>query len=240
MPTYVNFAALAVQEIRSDALGPLDSVAHPLDPGSYRGAIFRDEVHIGDFEIEVAAGGTGEQVEVNFAQFESGGKPLQFVAGAPKGQKVYAVFHCDGEGKGYRVTLHDGTRDKARFDSRELGKGDYFIFMPVKPGDYALQGGGKSPAKGKLSVEEAKPAEAARASSLGATLRLTAQGFSPQELRVRSGDGVVAEIDTDDAVVIARLGTEKERKAHRPVSPIRYPGRSILEANTNKVVRTKK
>jgi hypothetical protein len=240
MPTYVNFAALAVQEIRSDALGPLDSVAHPLDPGNYRGTVFRDEIHIGDFKIEVAEGGTGEQVEVDFSLFENGGEPLKFVAGVPKGQKVYAVFHCDGEGKGYHVTLHDGTSDQARFDSRKLGKEDYFIFMPVKPGDYALQSGGKSPARAKLSVEEATPAEAARASSLGATLRLTAKSFIPQVLRVRSGDGVVAEIDTDDAVVIARLGTKKGKKPRRPDSPIRYPGRSILEPNTNKAVRSKK
>ena len=237
MRTYVNFAALAVQEIRSDALGPLDSVAHPLEPGSYRGTVFRGEAHVGDFEIKVTEGGTGEQVEVDFAHLERCGERQSFVGGAPKGQKLYAVFHCDGEGKGYRVALHDGTGEKARFDSRSLGRGDYFIFMPVKPGDYALEDGGKSRAHGKLLVEEAKPTDAARGSSLGASMRLTGQGFSPEEARVPSGDGVVVEIDTDDAVVIARLATQRGKKPRLPKSPIRYPGRKVPGANERVIVR---
>lgn len=230
MSAFVNYAALAVQEIRSDTLGPLDSIAHPLDPGNYEGVVFRGDAHVGDFQIEVVEGGNGEQVELDFSLFDKNKGPIKLFAGAPKGQKVYAVFHCDGQKKGYRVLLHDVKHEKVRFDSRELGRGDYFIFMPIKPGEYTLGSGKKLQFKGKLLVEQAKPEESPRASSLGAMIQITAKGLNPEEIRVRSGDGVVIAIDTDDVVVVAKLQDKKlPKKETHPASSIRYQGKNNLE-----------
>ena|ERR1700754_114502 len=244
MRAYVNFAALRIAEVRSDALGPLDTIAHPLDVGLYRGAVFRGDAHAGDFEIEVAEGGSGEQVEVDFVHFEQGGGTLQLTGLAPAGQKLYAVFHSSGEATGYHVSLRDGEKPDEQFDSEKLGKGDYFIFMPMKPGQYVIEGITKSTAKSgakcALEVVEAKPGKAPRASSLGASLLLTDKGFDKKDLRIVSGDGVVVEIDTKGAVVVAQLKPEKRGGARYPDTPIRYPGRGIADKNSGGAARQKK
>jgi hypothetical protein len=222
---------------RSDALGPLDSIGHPLAPGSYGGTVFRKEQQLGTFVLEIAEGGDGEQIEVDFADFELGVKNMQFAGGSPKGEPVYLVLHTSGEGSGYYaiVTPH---KDKDRvFDTRRLGDGDYYIVVPPQPGTYGVKSegyGGKGRAGGscRLVVEPVKPGAHGRDSAHGATARVGKDGIDPAKLAITSGDGAVFAVVADGIAIRGeKEGKPPKRTGKRPVGA-RIPGRAVRDTRS--------
>jgi len=193
MPAYFNMAAIGATSFASNSLGPLDSVAHPLDPGKYLGEAFHGDVSIGAFILEVADGGSGEQVEVDLCQVSNrAGAAAVFRGGRAADQPLFAVFHCDHGRDGLYVILRDASGRKTVFDSRALQTGDYYILTPVRPGTWIMRSGKSG--KGQLVVEPAKPSKKPRVSAMGVMIKADGNSFTPAEAKITSGDGIAFEI----------------------------------------------
>lgn len=232
MPLAINRAIFSAMAIRSDALGPLDSIAHPLAPGVYDGEVWKGDTFIGRFRIEAAEGGDGEQVDIDLCRIAASQdkQAAAFQLGLYEKQPAFAVFHCGGGASGFHVLLRGAAR-KVIYDTRKMQPGDYYIVTPIKPGKYAVALAGRSRGKSAtLTVEQAKPDGKARTSERGAMIIVKA-GFEPAEAKIVSGDGVVFEIagpDTAISLTPARDASDKPEPFPRKLN-VRYWGRGDLK-----------
>lgn len=235
---YVNIAAIGATSFRSDRLGPLDSVAHPLNAGTYRGEVWRDDVRFGSFVLEVADAGDGEQIDVDLCSVEKShacdvGGAAAYRSGAARGYPVFAVFHCSSGIDGLYVLLHDQGEQGLVFDSRVLQQGDYYIVTPVRPGAWTMRTG--KAGKGMLHVSEPKPVVEPRASAAGASIRVDGKSFNPAKADIVAGDGVAFEITGQDVAILLELERieEKKKKGPRKIG-IRIPGRADVAEDDRK------
>jgi len=204
MPVYLNMAAISATKFSSNALGSLDSVAHPLQPGQYRGEAFQGDVRIGTFIIEVAESGSGDQIEVDLCDIpKSMSETPVYRGGCIKGQPLYAVFHSDRGREGLSAVLYGANERKAVFDSRALASGDYFIVTPVRPGGWTMRSG--KTAKGQLIVDPAKPGKQPRASAMGVMIKADGKSFTPANAKIPAGDGVAFAVEGRDVVISLEL-----------------------------------
>jgi hypothetical protein len=216
MPVRVNLAALATRQFRSDRLGPLDSIAHPLGQGVYGGEVWRDDVRVGSFAIEVTAGGNGDQIDLDLcavAAADSG--QMQFRGETADGYPLFAVFHCGSGRSGFHVRLGQQDGGGAAFDSRALQQGDYYIVTPIRPGRWSMAGGDGQGASGTLGVRRAQPTGRPRPSACGTMIKAECDGFGPKTAEIVSGDGAVFEIAGNDVIIRIALD-ERERRATGP------------------------
>lgn len=226
MAAFINFAAIGATTFRSDSLGPLDSVAHPLDAGAYRGDVWRGDAQLGSFLLEVAEEGDGEQIEVDLCTIDAryAAEAASFRGGRVQGQPVYAVFHCDSGTDGLYVIVRDRADRGVVFDSRVLQPGDYYIVTPVRPGTWAMQTGKNG--KGVLTVAQPKPAKKPRASAAGAVVEVDGKSFAPAKAEIVAGDGVAFHVTGKDVSI--RIELEEKRGSGRPERRkvgLRIPGR---------------
>ena len=222
MPAFVNLAAIGATSFRSDRLGPLDSVAHPLKPGDYAGEVWRGDDRVGTFTIEVDDDGDGEQIEVDLCAVGKPGfdKP-RFRGGSLDAAPVYAVFHCEGERTSLHVVLRDRRNRDSLFDSRALQPGDYYIVTVARPGQWKMKSGR---ATGVLVVQQATPSAKPRASASGAMIRIDGAKFDPDRAEIVSGDGAVFEITGKDIQIALKLAVERRQAGKQKVG-VRYFGR---------------
>ncbi|HVQ08680.1 MAG TPA: hypothetical protein VMS43_09620 [Allosphingosinicella sp.] len=222
MGTFVNLAAVAATSFRSDQLGPLDSVAHPLKPGEYRGEVWRGDEPVGSFRLAIAESGAGDQIEVDLCAVESkASSAASFASGPVDRTPVYAVFHCDGERGGLRVVVRSSSGKEVEFDSRKLQAGDYYIVTPVRPGDWEMRTG-KRGGVGTLTVASPKPAREPRASRGGATIKVNGDSFVPDRATITAGDGAAFEVTDKDVAIALTLVEDKPKPGRRAVG-VRYP-----------------
>lgn len=224
MAVYINRAALSATRLQSSSLGPVDSIGHPLLPGKYYGVVSLKNVQVGTIAVEVNESGSGEQIDIDLATATAPGPQSAALRTglASKDTPVFAVFHSTGAESGYHVTLTPSGGRRSVFDSRSLGKGDYYILTPLKPGTWTLST--PKGAKGLLVVSQAAPTDKPRPSSQGAMIRTDGKSFDPRESRLVSGDGVVFEVTGDDVEIEVTLDEqEPSGKGKRPVG-VRYPG----------------
>lgn len=238
MSAYLNYAALGAVRLSSNALGPVDSIGHPLDPGRYRGVVWRGDSVYGHFTIEVGDEGEGDQVDIDLADMarasEKGATP-HFRTGPRARSPVFAVFHCDGDLSGFRAVLTKDDDRKIVFDTAALGPGDYYILTPLKPGRWLI--GGTGGAKGAILVHEAKPGDKPRESQSGAMIRADGKTFKPAEVSVASGDGVVFEIAGEKLAIDVVLQDDTgNRTGRRPVG-VRYYGRDSVRASNGRAIK---
>jgi hypothetical protein len=225
----VNYAALAATTFSSRAIGPLDSIAHPLEPGlgTLYGEVWLENQMLGTFTIDVVEGGSGEQVDVDLSDIANNkaGNSPHFQLGRVGSIPAFAVFFCSGEPYGLHATLRN--KDETHiYDSRELVIHDYYVLTPVRPGRYLIDVAGARAKDGVLTVEQARQDKDGRPrpSAKGVNIVVT-DGLEPRESRIVSGDGVVFEIRQDGVSVFLLLEPPKQKETGpRPVG-IRYPGR---------------
>lgn len=223
MSMYLNYAAMAATSLRSDRLGPTDSIGHPLEPGRYVGTVWLGEALHGRFTIEVGEEGDGEQVDIDLAGV--GGKSacaasLAFRAAPRRGAPVYAVFHNGSDRSGFRVELTHEAKREPVFDSGALGAGDYYILMPLQPGRWTLRTG--AGARGCVTIEQARPGEAPRASQLGTIIRTDGKSFEPAEATIMSGDGLVFEVTGSGVAIEVTRDAEKGSPTGPRPSGVRF------------------
>ena len=224
MPAFLNIAAIGATSFASDALGPLDSVAHPLEPGQYRGEAFQGDVRIGAFNLVVGDDGSGEQIEVDLCEVVKGAGELgPFRGGRAKGQPLFAVFHCDHGREGLRVVLRRASARDVIFDSQALQAGDYYIVTPVRPGTWTMRSGKSG--KGQLVVMPAKPGKQPRASAMGMMIKADGESFRPANIKIPAGDGIAFEITGKDVAIRLELADKRGSFAKgRKKVGLRIPG----------------
>lgn len=224
MAAFVNLAAMGATSFRSECLGPLDSVAHPLDVGSYRGDVWRGDAQLGSFLLEITEAGDGEQIEVDLCAIDAkqAAEAALFRSGRVQGQPVYAVFHCDSGTDGLYVIVQDRSGGGVVFDSRVLQRGDYYIVTPVRPGTWNMQTGKNG--KGVLTVAHPNPGKNPRPSAAGAAIEVDGKSFSPDKAEIVAGDGVAFQVTGKDVSIRIDLQEEKRPRERRKVG-LRIPGK---------------
>lgn len=226
MTLTINRAALTTDTFRSAALGPLDSIAHPLAPDNYSGEVWLGDKMVGTFTIDAAEGGSGEQVDIDLSEIADGSakQVTHFSLGLIEQTTAFVVFHCGGDASGFHVLLRSRSGLEP-YDTRRMQLGDYYITTPIKPGRYAMKANGDNQDEsGVLLVDQAQPTDAPHPSANGAMI-VVKGGFEPAEVHIASGDGAVFQIaaaDTDIELTLAP--TDQNRESRRPIH-IRYPGR---------------
>ncbi|HEX2764243.1 MAG TPA: hypothetical protein VHM92_10450 [Allosphingosinicella sp.] len=235
----VNLAAIGAVEFRSDRLGPLDSIAHPLNPGIYHGDIWHGDTQVGSLTIQVAPGGSGDQVEIDLSEAVAGGH-LQYRGHSDDENPLFVVFHSGGEASGFHVVLDADERDGAHFDSRALQPGDYFIVTPVRPGRWKMTYGDQDAGAGMLTVAQAVPAAKPRQSASGAMIRADGRSFAPSTAKIVSGDGVVFEVTGQDVAIRLSSADGRPVKKRQRTVGIRYLGRDEARAVARRPARGRK
>lgn len=163
----------------SGALTMLGGVTHRfLQPGQYRGVVYRGKENIAGFYINVDKNSPVAQANIDLASFEStpdrstttttdsgcsckdsgSTEPATKFEVNPKG---YAVFHVSKGSGGYAVRVGKAVEDpkeQNQFDSRELKAEDIFSAVILRPGTYSVTNSlGKG--KGEITVTYPKIAK---------------------------------------------------------------------------------
>ena len=157
----------------SGALTMLGGVTHRfLQPGQYRGVVYRGTENIAGFYINVDKNSPVAQANIDLASFESttpasgtatsvgGGCGCKGGSAQPETKfelnpKGYAVFHVSKGSGGYAVRVGKAVEDpkeQNQFDSRELKAEDIFSAVILRPGTYSVTNA-LSKAKGEITVK---------------------------------------------------------------------------------------
>jgi len=211
MTMFINQAVLNTVNMKSDALGVLDSIAHPFQyPGQYQGQVMVGKTMVARFVIDIRAEGNGEQVTVNLDEVTKNKKVTRLTGGKADGKvPVYALFHATSA-RDYHVIIKGSDGKSVVFDSRKLDTGDIYIVMPVQPGDYDIGDGKKSLAK--LNVAQAKPGDKAQIMERGAALKVTKEGIKGGTIKIMSGQPVTFEMERKGAVHLSLSGKKSPKK----------------------------
>lgn len=147
----------------SGALTMLGGVTHSLlEPGQYRGVVFRESEDIATFYIDSDKNSPIAQANIDLAKLDpavvvsppqakptvngncgcsdstvSSGSGNKFVV-HPKG---YLVFHVSAGKGGYGVIVRKAEEDPNTklFDTRKLSEGDIFSASIIRPGQYSIE-----------------------------------------------------------------------------------------------------
>ncbi len=195
----------------SGSLTMLGGVTHRfLEPGQYRGVVYRNGENLADFYVNVDKNSPVAQANIDLAAFE----PTQAAAATsttgstcncqgesakagtkfevnPKG---YAVFHVSAGAGGYAVRVSKAAEDPKQqnpFDSRELKGDDIFSAVILRPGTYSATNtlGGKE--KGKIIVGYPKIGKTAYRPSSPVKVACSERGFEPGKLELQPGQAIL-------------------------------------------------
>jgi hypothetical protein len=195
----------------SGSLTMLGGVTHRfLEPGQYRGVVYRGKESFGRFYINVDKNSPVAQANIDLAAFESSpSAPAMNTSGASCGcpgesaktdtkfelnPKGYAVFHVTAGAGGYAVRVGKAAEDpkqQNQFDSRELKSDDIFSAVILRPGTYSASNTLGSKAKGKITVGYPKIGKTAYRPPAPAKVECSAHGFEPANVELQPGQAVL-------------------------------------------------
>ena len=188
----------------------LGGVTHRfLEPGQYRGVVYKGGEHFADFYINVDKNSPVAQANIDLATFESSPAAPAANAGAdgcscqgdgtgantkfevnPKG---YAVFHVSAGAGGYAVRVGKAAEDpkqQNQFDSRELKRWRHLSAVILRPGTYSSTNAlGKG--KGKITVSYPKVGKTAYRPPNPVKVECSARGFEPGNVELQPGQAVL-------------------------------------------------
>jgi len=209
----------------SAALTQLGSVVHPVsEPGDYRGVVLRGDDQVADFSFVVAKEGR-TQLDIDVAALDGGGQDDDCGCGptshdtTPLAVGGYLLVHVGSGRGGYAVVVSlvdpSGKESRQVFDSRELGAGDTFAATVLRPGRYEVT----NTVDGSTARLEVPYPEVGREPlRLGGpdTITVSARGFSPEEIRVKPGQGQAYAVESAARVVIELVEPYDRKPADRP------------------------
>lgn len=215
----VNRHALTDTSHKSDALGVLGSVVHPVK-GCERliGTVIRDGRTLGTFRILIDPESDRRQATIDLATFDPrlgrgrasssggrcvGGEPVRSFVLHPEG---FVVLHVSWGRSGYHVTLEEPGEAKGKtvFDSRRLRDGDLYAVTLLRPGRYEVRAK-KGKARGEVRV--AYPDRRGRKTERKPPARITLVdgGLEPSEVELDPAQGLVFEVKDDRAAIDVEL-----------------------------------
>jgi hypothetical protein len=219
----------------SGSINVLGTVVHRFpEAGRYRVEFLRDGEYVANASLAVEEGAP-PHTTVDIAELVSGGvarrrrdesccgdatdefrvRPEGYVSfvvsSGPGGYAVTAAPVRRRKGRSGGRPDEDGEKDRAAFDSRELGEGDRFAVLLLRPGTYvATERNAGSEAR--ISVPYPEGRERGKGMPEAETLRLTDDGFDPKEAKVTPGQGLVFEVERGrDARLRVELREPHER-----------------------------
>jgi hypothetical protein len=219
----------------SGSLTMLGGVTHRfLEPGKYRGVVYRGSESFANFYINVDKNSPVAQANIDLASFESSpSTPATNTTGTscscegssskadtefelnPKG---YAVFHVSAGAGGYAVRVGkaaDDPKQQNQFDSRELKGEDIFSAVILRPGTYSASNtlGGKT--KGKIVVGYPKIGKTAYRPPSPAKVVCSERGFEPGSVELQPGQAVLFHTAAPSRITL-ELSKADDGPANRP------------------------
>jgi hypothetical protein len=194
----------------SAALTMLGVVVHNFrEPGLYRGVVRRGGDPEAAFYIHADPDSPVAQVTIDLAKLAIGGLDGGGAADSGCGcaddahryvvnPKGYAVFHVSGGAGGYNVFVRkaEDRADAAIFDSRELGAGDVFSGVILRPGTYSISNAlGKAP-PAKLVAAYPRIGKTAYRPPAPQSVELGERGFEPQQIELQPLQGLNVRLKT--------------------------------------------
>jgi hypothetical protein len=209
----------------SGALSQLGSVVHQVsEPGDYRGVVLRGDDQVADFSFVVAKEGRS-QLDLDVAALDAGGQDDDCGCGptshdtTPLAVGGYLLVHV-GSGRGrYAVVVSivdaSGKESRQVFDSRELGAGDIFAATVLRPGRYGVTNAADG-STARLEVPYPEPGREPLRLGDPVTIKVGRGGFSPDEVKVKPGQGQTYAVETGARVVIELVEPYDRKPTDRP------------------------
>jgi hypothetical protein len=195
----------------SGSLTLLGSIVHSFqEPGEYRGSVHKAGGEQAVFYITVDKNSPAAHVNIDLAA-------LQEYSEAPKEErdddritnhftvnpKGYVVFHVSAGSGGFSVYVRRTLEDPNEkvFKSPELGEGDIFSAVILRPGSYSVANKlGKGDAQVTVSYPEID--KAAYRSPAPMRVQVSPRGFEPARLELKPGQGLIFDIKASARIVI--------------------------------------
>jgi hypothetical protein len=222
-PTLIDVIANATT-IDSGALAGLSAVVHKFSqPGSYQSTVLLNDQQVltGVLEVQLAsdaapsAGATATaagpveaaQPRVDLAQAAAAGAAQLTVPAAAEG---YVLFHALGADGGHAVIAQAQPSQPSAgasaelpelFDSRQLGPGDIFSTIMLRPGTYSMTNTVDG-AQGDISVSYPVISSTRYTPPEPATVACDAGAFSPSSLALSPAQGIIFTINTTARIVV--------------------------------------
>lgn len=241
MPVVLNRQMFTTRVFDSGALGVLGSVIHQFrEPGLYEIVIAQKDAAVASFWFEVSASSSNLQLDVDLAtvprpsgqQSTSHGDCGCGGVKTPPGREVptvsskgYVLFYVSQGDGGYSVRVGRQGGEKAVFDSTALGEGDLFAVSLLAPTRYTMVNRTGS-AKGTIIVSTSAVVARNLAAMSAPHVETKRDGFSPDNLKVVSGQGIVFRILEPSRVVIEQV--EEPRSNDQPSGKRRFYARPRL------------
>lgn len=198
----------------SGALTMLGGVTHCLlEPGQYRGVVFRESEDIAAFYIDADKNSAVAQANIDLASLDPAvvisPRPVRSTVGGdcrcsggsavPPGgtnkfvvhPKGYLVFHVSAGAGGYSVIVRKAEEDPntSLFDTRKLSKGDVFSAAIIRPGQYSIQNT-LTKASARITVLYPKMGKTGYRPPKPITFECGSRGIEPQHVEVQPGQGI--------------------------------------------------
>lgn len=164
----INSHLLSTVEFRSDALGVLCSITHPINratpqdsgySGLSVGKIYQSGNLIATFDVTSSDDTEVFQVMIDLARSKGTRKAY------PINSRGYLTFFVSGGPGGYRVTIEreekhekQSKRESIYDSGAKLEQGDFFAVSLIQPGDYSVSNIlPKPPLDSQVTLDPAKP-----------------------------------------------------------------------------------
>ena len=210
----------------SGLLTILGSVIHSFrEPGEYRGSVHKADGGQAVFYVTVDKNSPAAHVNIDLASLREysaatekdccdEGKENRFSVN-PKG---YVVFHVSGGSGGFSVHVRRSEEDPKEpvFNSQELGEGDIFSGVIIRPGTYTLANP-LSKGKGEIVVSYPEIGKTAYRPQEPARVQVGPRGFDPARIELKPSQGLIFDVKSPARIVIELLkaddGPDYDRKA---------------------------
>jgi len=198
----------------SGALTMLGGVTHCLlEPGQYRGIVFRESEDIAAFYIDADKNSAVAQANIDLASLDPavvvsprqmkstvggdcgcGGDSAVSPGGTNKfvlHPKGYLVFHVSAGAGGYSVIVRKAEEDPKTnlFDTRKLLEGDVFSGAIIRPGQYSIENTVTKATAG-ITVLYPKVGKTGYRPPKPITFECGSRGIEPQRAEVQPGQGI--------------------------------------------------
>lgn len=210
MATVINTHALMAQKLRSDEIGPLAMVAHPImAAGQYFGQVWQGKAAVAQFQLTVEEASTPGQADIDLAALMARpgvGKSRLMRFKMPAGG--YAAFFASKGAGGYAVTLDqviEGKEPRSVFDSRKLTEGDVYAVTLLRPGLWIAQDAA-SGARAQVTVAYPVIGDTPfRPAERGHAISVSGEGMDRDTVKMNPGEGLVFQVGGKGTVLSLAL-----------------------------------
>jgi hypothetical protein len=195
----------------SAELGGPSVVVHKFaHEGPFQATVLRNGVSVGTVAVDIGVrppAGPAERREpphVDLRQLARAAPPVTIEVA-----QGYALFHAPGGERGYAVTVQQGGGET--FDSRELGPGDVFSALVLRPGTYALKNTVNG-TEGTITVDYPVVGPTPYQPPEALSVEAGDAGFAPAAIALRPAQGLAFHVSTRARITIHLVAPDDGRR----------------------------